>query len=76
MVKTQLYVFAQNSTLVYNYMFRPCILAIVRLYCNLNKQLYNMCVGYCGGTISRLTLVGGMVLDHYGSIVVQNHANH
>ena len=27
-------------------MFRPCILAIVRLYCKLNKQLYNMCVGY------------------------------
>ena len=34
---------------VYNYMFRPCILVIVRLYCKLNKQLYNMCVGYCGG---------------------------
>jgi len=30
-------------------MFRLCILAIVRLYCKLNKQLYNMCVGYCGG---------------------------
>jgi len=40
---------------VYNYMFRPCILAIVRLYCKLNKPLYNMCVGYCGGTRSRLT---------------------
>jgi hypothetical protein len=25
-------------------MFRPCILAIVSLYCNFNKQLYNMCV--------------------------------
>jgi len=24
---------------VYNYMFRPCILAIVRLYHKLNKQL-------------------------------------
>ena len=34
---------------VYNYMFRPCILAIVRLYCKLNKQLYYICVGYCGG---------------------------
>jgi hypothetical protein len=34
---------------VYNYTFRPCILAIVRLYCNLNKQLYIMCVGYCEG---------------------------
>jgi hypothetical protein len=34
---------------VYNCMFRPCILAIVRLYCKLNRQLYNMCVGYCGG---------------------------
>jgi len=33
---------------VYNYMFRPCVLAIVSLYCELNKQLYNMCVGYCG----------------------------
>ena len=30
-------------------MFRPCILAIVRLYCKINKQLYNMCVEYCGG---------------------------
>ena len=30
-------------------MFRACILAIVRLSCKLNKQLYNMCVGYCGG---------------------------
>ena len=30
-------------------MFRPCILAIVRLYCKLNKHLYNMCVGYSGG---------------------------
>jgi len=29
-------------------MFRPCILAIVRFYCKLNKQLYNMCVG-CSG---------------------------
>ena len=34
---------------VYNYMFRPCVSAIVRLYCKLNKQLYNMCVGYSGG---------------------------
>jgi hypothetical protein len=34
---------------VYNYMFRPCILTIVRLYCKINKQLYNMCVGDCGG---------------------------
>jgi len=31
---------------VYNYMFRPCILAIVRLNYKLNKQLYNICVGY------------------------------
>ena len=44
-------------------MFRPCILAIVRLYCELNKQLYNMCVGYSGGgTRSRLTVVGGMAM--------------
>jgi len=43
MARTQLYIFTQNST--YNYMFRPCILAIVRLYYKLNKQLYNMCVG-------------------------------
>jgi len=58
MVRTQLYIFTQNST--YNYVFRPCILAIVRLYYKLNKQLYNMCVGYSGGTRSRLTVVGGM----------------
>jgi len=32
--------------MVYNYMFRHCILAIVRLYYKLNKQLYNMCVRY------------------------------
>jgi len=30
MVGTQLYIITQIST--YNYMFRPCILAIVRLY--------------------------------------------
>jgi len=47
MVGTQLYIITQIST--YNYMFRPCILVIVRLYYKLNKQLYNMCVGYCGG---------------------------
>jgi len=47
MVRTQLYIFTQNST--YNYMFRLCILAIVRLYYKLNKQLYNMCMGYSGG---------------------------
>jgi hypothetical protein len=44
MVGTQLYIIiTQIST--YNYMFQPCILAIVRLYYKLNKQLYNMCVG-------------------------------
>jgi len=50
MVGTQLYVITQIST--YNYMFRPYILAIVRLYYKLNKYLYNMCVGYSGGTRS------------------------
>jgi hypothetical protein len=34
---------------VHNYMFRPCILVIVRLYCKLNKHLYNLCLGYCEG---------------------------
>jgi len=34
MVGTQLYIFTQIST--YNYMFRPCILVIVRLYYKLN----------------------------------------
>jgi len=29
-----------------------------------------MCVGYSGGTRSRLTLVGGMVLDHYGPVLI------
>ena len=51
------YPYGQNTTIfshrivhwVYNYMFRPCILPIVRLYYNLYKQLYIMCVGYCGG---------------------------
>ena len=52
-------------------MFRPCILAIVRLYCKLNKQLYNMCVGYSGGTRSPLTLVGGMVLCYYGPLSIK-----
>jgi hypothetical protein len=37
MVRTQLYIFTQNST--YNYMFRPCILAIVRLYYKLNPTV-------------------------------------
>ena len=46
MVRTQLYIFTQNST--YNYMFRPCMSAIVRLYCKLNKRLYDKCVGCCG----------------------------
>jgi hypothetical protein len=44
MVRTQLYIITQIST--YNYVLRPCILTIVRLYCKFNKQLYNMCVGY------------------------------
>jgi len=35
MVGTQLYIITQIST--YSYMFRPCILAIVRLYYKLNK---------------------------------------
>jgi hypothetical protein len=47
MVGAQLYIITQIST--YNYMFLPCILAIVRLHCKLNKQLYNMCVGTLGG---------------------------
>ena len=51
-------------------MFRPCILVIVRLYYKLNKQLYNMCAGYCGGTRSRLTVVGGMVLDLYEPVLI------
>jgi len=38
---------------VYNYMFRSCILAIVRLYCNLNKQLYCMAVCYIYSTTWR-----------------------
>jgi len=35
MVGTQLYIITQISS--YNYMFRPCILAIARLYYELNK---------------------------------------
>jgi hypothetical protein len=35
MVGTQLCIITQISA--YNYMFRPCILAIVRLYYKLNK---------------------------------------
>ena len=50
MVRTQLYIFSHIIVhWVYNYMFRPCVLAIVSLYCKLNKQLYNMCVGNCVG---------------------------
>ena len=55
---------------VYNYMFRPCILTIVRLYCKLNKQLYRCAWGTLGGTRSRLTLVGGVVVDHYGPALI------
>ena len=36
MVGTQLHTFTQINT--YNYMFRPCILAIVRLYYKLNPS--------------------------------------
>jgi len=47
MVRTQLYIFSHRIVhRVYNYMFRPCIWAIVRLYYQLDKQLYTMCVGY------------------------------
>jgi len=35
MVGAHLYIITQIST--HNYMFRPCILAIVRLYYKLNK---------------------------------------
>jgi len=35
MMETQLYIITQIGT--YNYMFRPCILAIVRLYYKLHK---------------------------------------
>jgi len=36
MVRTQLYIFSHRIVhWVYNYMFRLCILAIVRLYCKL-----------------------------------------
>jgi hypothetical protein len=35
MVRTQLYIITQISR--YNYMFRPCILAIVSLYYKLKK---------------------------------------
>jgi hypothetical protein len=41
------YIFLQRIVhWVYNYMFRPCILVIVSLYCKHNKQLYNMCMRY------------------------------
>jgi len=70
MVRTQLYIFVtQNSILGIQLHVSACILAIVRLYCKLNKQLYNMCVGYSGGTRSRLTLVDGMVFDHCGPVL-------
>ena len=49
MVRTQLIFLHRIVHWVYNYMFRPCILAIVRLYHKLNKQLCSMCVGYSGG---------------------------
>jgi len=50
MVRRQLYIFSHRIVhLVYNYMFRPCILVTVRSYSKLYNQLYNMCVGYCGG---------------------------
>jgi hypothetical protein len=45
MVRTQLYIFTQNST--YNYMFRPCILAIVMVYYKLIRQLYVRGLLYC-----------------------------
>ena len=52
---------------IYNYMFRPCILAIIRLYNNLTSS----CAwGTLGGTRSRLTMVGGMALDYYGQVLI------
>ena len=54
-------------------MFRPCILAIVRFYYKLNKQLYNMCVGYSGETRSRLTLVKFTVQPDDGQYTGPKH---
>jgi hypothetical protein len=57
----------------HKYIFSHRILAIVSLYCKLNKQLHNMCVGYSGGNeiSSRIhVLVGGMVLNHYGPVLI------
>jgi len=49
---------------VHNYMFQPCILAIIRLYCKLNKQLYNMCVGYSGGNEISSYISGYLAYEH------------
>jgi hypothetical protein len=47
MVGTQLYIFKQIR--IYNYMFRPCILTIVRLYYKLNKVAIQYVCGLLRG---------------------------
>jgi len=53
-------------------MFRPCILTIVKLYYNLYKQLYNMCVwSTLGGRDLVLQQWVAWPLDHYGQLLIQ-----
>jgi hypothetical protein len=60
--RTQLYFYNRIVHWEYNYMLRPFILAIVRLYYNLISS-YKICAwGTVGGTRSRLTIVGDMAL--------------
>jgi hypothetical protein len=67
MVRTQLYIFTQKSTMGIQLHVSALYIGHVRFYCKFNNQLHNMCVGE---TRSLLTLVGGMALDHYRPVLI------
>jgi len=64
MVVSLLYIFTQNSTLGIQ-------LHVSVLYIGHRQAaMQYVCGVLWGGTRSRLTLVGGMVLDHYGPVLM------
>jgi hypothetical protein len=53
-------------------MFRPCVLAIDRLYYKRDKQLYNMCVGYPTTGMNHLKVKWTLVCYTYPSMLNTN----
>ena len=49
MVRTQLYIFTQDNTLGIRLHVSALYIGHRQVILELNKQLYNMCVGYSGG---------------------------